>query len=350
MKILISEENFIHNINFLKKKYDRDILPVIKANGYGHDLKLIVSLLLKYKINQCVVARLSEALEILRSLSIPKDFKILVLESISEENFKYILDYPQILSTANSIGDILKLLENKIPTTQIQIKIDLGFGRNGITTDEIPLLKEIISKENTKFSGIFSHLFSVPYKKGIELINIFENILNTLGKDRFSMIHLQNSLGISNYGTIPFTTHLRPGMFIYGFYEDGAYEKNLKKVFSLKGNFTAIKNIKNIDYLAYTPKENLKTTSENIGFVKIGYGDGFLKSNEGSFVKIKDKFYKILLLTMDNTFIEVDENINIDDEVEIYFDFDVTKKHLKINICEFLPILSSRIPRILNKN
>ena len=126
MKILISEENFIHNINFLKKKYDRDILPVIKANGYGHDLKLIVSLLLKYKINQCVVARLSEALEILNSLSIPKDFKILVLESISEENFKYILDYPQILSTANSIGDILKLLENKIPTTQIQIKIDLG--------------------------------------------------------------------------------------------------------------------------------------------------------------------------------------------------------------------------------
>ncbi len=56
-------------------------------------------------------------------------------------------------------------------------------------------------------------------------------------------------------------------MFIYGFYEDGAYEKNLKKVFSLKGNFTAIKNIKNIDYLAYTPKEKLKTTSENIGFV-----------------------------------------------------------------------------------
>ena len=28
---------------------------------------------------------------------------------------------------------------------------------------------------------------------------------------------------------------------------------------------------------------------------------------------------------MDNTFIEVDENINIGDEVEIYFDFDVTK-------------------------
>ena len=266
---------------------------------------------------------------------------------ISEENFGYILDYPQILATANSIDDILKLLENKIPTNQLQIKIDLGFGRNGITTDEIPLLKEIISKEKTKFSGIFSHLFSVPYQKGVELINIFENILNTLGKDRFSMIHLQNSLGISNYGTIPFTTHLRPGMFIYGFYEDGAYEKNLKKVFSLKGNFTAIKNIKNIDYLAYTPKENLKTTSENIGFVKIGYGDGFLKSNEGSFVKIKDKFYKILLITMDNTFIEIDENINIGNEVEIYFDFNSTKEHLKINICEFLPILSSRIPRIL---
>ena len=31
---------------------------------------------------------------------------------------------------------------------------------------------------------------------------------------------------------------------------------------------------------------------------------------------------------MDNTFIEVDENINIGDEVEIYFDFDVTRKNI----------------------
>ena len=124
----------------------------------------------------------------------------------------------------------------------------------------------------------FSHLFSIPYKKGVELINTFENILNTLGKDRFSMIHFfKIVLELVIMGTIPFTTHLRPGMFIYGFYEDGAYEKNLKKVFFFKGNFTSIKNIKNIDYLAYTPKEKLKTTSENIGFVKIGYGDGFLK-------------------------------------------------------------------------
>lgn len=347
MKILISEKNFIHNINFLKKKYGKDILPVIKANGYGHDLNIIVSLLLKYNINQCVVARFSEALEILNSQFISKNFKILVLESISKENFKYILEYPQILATANSIDDILELLENKIPTNQIQIKIDLGFGRNGIQVDEIPLLKEIIFKEKNKFSGLFSHLFSVEYEKGVEFINIFENILNFLGKDNFSVIHLQNSLGISNYGTIPFVTHLRPGMFIYGFCEDGAFEESLKKVFSLKGNISNIKNIKNINYLAYTPKENLKILSENVGIIKIGYGDGFLKLNEGSFVKIKSKLYKILLITMDNTFIEIDKNISIGDELEIYFDFDMTKKHLKMNICEFLPILSSRIPRVL---
>ena len=347
MKILISEENFIYNINFLKKKYGKDILPVIKANGYGHDLKLIVSLLLKYKINQCVVARISEALEILKSFDTPKDFKILVLESISKENFEYISKYPQIISTANSISDLSELLENNINPNQIQIKIDLGFGRNGIKIDEISILKEIISKEKNKFSGIFSHLFSIEYKKGLKLINIFENIVNSLGKDKFSMIHLQNSLGISNYGTLSFTTHLRPGMFIYGFYEDGAFEKDLRKVFSLKGKITSIKNIKNIDYLAYLPKEKIKTTSNDVAFIKIGYGDGFLKSNEGSFVKINNNFYKILQITMDNTFIEIDKNIKIGDEVEIYFDFKRVKQHLKMNICEFLPILSSRIPRII---
>ncbi|MGL5759946.1 MAG: alanine racemase, partial [Cetobacterium sp.] len=37
----ISKENIINNVNFLKKKYKKSILPVVKANAYGHGIKVI---------------------------------------------------------------------------------------------------------------------------------------------------------------------------------------------------------------------------------------------------------------------------------------------------------------------
>ena len=346
MKILISEENFIHNINFLKKKYNKNILPVIKANAYGHGSEIIVKILIKYGINQCVVARISEAMELLNNIDIPEEFKIIILETIEKEDLKEVLKYPQLIVTANSEKDLLNFLENGISSKKIQLKIDLGFGRNGIVLDDIYKIKKIILENDLKFSGIFSHLFSVDYSTGIKLIEKFNEVLIELGRENFQMIHLQNSLAISNYGSLPFVTHLRPGMFIYGFFEDGAYEENLKKVISLNGEIITIKNIENLEYLAYLKKEELKNKFlKNIAFIKIGYGDGFLKNNEGDFILINNKPYKIVLITMDNTFIDIDDEVKVGDKVEIYSDLYSSKKWLNMNICEYLPILSKRIIR-----
>lgn len=346
MKILISEENFIHNINFLKKKYNKNILPVIKANAYGHGSEIIVKILIKYGINQCVVARISEAMELLNNIDIPKEFKIIILETIEKEDLKEVLKYPQLIVTANSEKDLLNFLGYGISSKKIQLKIDLGFGRNGIVLDDIYKIKKIILENNLKFSGIFSHLFSVDYSTGIKLIEKFNEVLVELGRENFQMIHLQNSLAISNYGSLPFVTHLRPGMFIYGFFEDGAYEENLKKVISLNGEIITIKNIENLEYLAYLKKRELKNKFlKNIAFIKIGYGDGFLKNNEGDFILINNKPYKIVLITMDNTFIDVDDEVKVGDKVEIYSDLYSSKKWLNMNICEYLPILSKRIIR-----
>lgn len=346
MKILISEENFIHNINFLKKKYNKNILPVIKANAYGHGSEIIVKILIKYGINQCVVARISEAMELLNNIDIPKEFKIIILETIEKEDLKEVLKYPQLIVTANSEKDLLNFLGYGISSKKIQLKIDLGFGRNGIVLDDIYKIKKIILENNLKFSGIFSHLFSVDYLTGIKLIEKFNEALVELGRENFQMVHLQNSLAISNYGSLPFVTHLRPGMFIYGFFEDGAYEENLKKVISLNGEIITIKNIENLEYLAYLKKGELKNKFlKNIAFIKIGYGDGFLKNNEGDFILINNKPYKIVLITMDNTFIDVDDEVKVGDKVEIYSDLYSSKKWLNMNICEYLPILSKRIIR-----
>ncbi|NME36119.1 MULTISPECIES: alanine racemase [Fusobacterium] len=347
MNIFISEKNFIHNINLLKNRYNKDVIPVIKANAYGHDINLISKLLLKYKINICAVARISEALEILEYINYNKNFKILIFESIEYDFLKTVIKNPQLLISANSLEDLYLYLKFGISSNQIQLKIDFGFGRNGIYIKDINLLKELMIKYNLKFSGIFTHLFSVEYKDGVDIINKFTEIVENLGKNNFQMIHLQNSLGITKYGSIPISTHLRPGMFVFGFYEEGAFENNLQKVFSLEGKVINIKDISSLKYLTYNQKKDLSINLSKVAIIKIGYGDGFLKTNEGSLALINNQKFKIISVMMDSTLIEIDDTVHINDTVKLYFDFSLIRDHLKMNMCEVLSLLSHKIPRIL---
>ena len=56
---------------------------------------------------------------------------------------------------------------------------------------------------------------------------------------------------------------------------------------------------------------------KNIAKIKIGDGDEFLKFNESSYCTINKKLYKILAVTMDNTFIAADDSISDGDEVRL---------------------------------
>ena len=44
--IEISKENLIYNNNYLQKTYNSKLLPVLKANAYGHDINIVSSILL----------------------------------------------------------------------------------------------------------------------------------------------------------------------------------------------------------------------------------------------------------------------------------------------------------------
>ena len=348
INMYISEENYIHNINHLKQTLSKDIIPVVKANAYGHDINLITELLVKNNINLCAVARFREAEQILKNINVKNKIKILIFETIDNTFFEKIINNSEFLMTANSITELKTALDFGVPPEKIQIKLDLGFARNGIISEELPLLKSLIQKNDYKFSGIYSHLFSIDYDAGLKIISNFTNIITDIGKQYFSMIHLQNSASIENFNSIPITTHIRPGMLTYGLQEEGYYNNKLKQVFSLKGTISAIKDISNISFVAYTSKPSLNLSYGNyIAKIKIGYGDGFLKLNEGSKVIIKNKEFPITLITMDNTFIEVDSSILEGDEVILYPNISLLPSTLNINSYELLTILSQRLERIL---
>lgn len=343
-KIILDRENLFHNMDFLKRKSKgKKILPIVKANAYGHGMDEIVGLLYEYGQREFAVARYLEG-ERIRKMGY-EDVRVLVFESIG--NLDLVKDKPQLDITANTLDELKEILAYGISPDRIQIKIDLGFGRNGIFVSEVDKLKEIIDNEKGKFRGLYSHLFTVEYDDGFEYIEKFNKVVEKLGKDRFEMIHLQNTPATLSYGC-DYVTHVRSGMGVYGLHNDGFYERNYRQVFSLETQIAGVKDLEDSKYIAYRlRKDEIDDEIKYIGKIKIGYGDGFLKSNEGSTCLIGNKEYKILQVTMDNTFLKVDSRVKEGDKVQLYYNVPYSTQHNDMPIYQLLSILSPRIERVI---
>lgn len=346
-KIMVSEGNLIHNMNYLTSKFEKRVLAVVKSNAYGHDINLVTKTLYKHGYKEFAVARLVEAEKILSDKTLV-DSKILIFESIGQDSLDIIKNNEAFCMTANTFEELEEALKFGVPSKKIQIKIDFGFGRNGIEIRDIEKLKEYIEKNNLYFAGIYSHLFSVNYEEGIEIIEKFREIVSLLGRERFEAVHLQNSAAVENFGSLDFTTHIRAGMLVYGLQEEGFFDKNLKQVFTLESQVAGIRNLENSSYLAYNLKSDIGAGDcRYTAKIKIGYGDGLLKLNEKTKCLINNKEFPITLITMDNTFIEVDSSIKEGDKVIFYPNPSLINLTLNMAVYELLTILSPRIPRIL---
>ena len=223
IKMIINQKNLLSNIDYLKKLKGKNILPVVKANAYGHGVELIIKALYDGGQREVAVARYVEAENILK-MNLGSDLKILVFESIGD--IELIKNNPNLEIAINDFNELKDLIKAGIPSNRMQLKIDLGFGRNGISLSEIPELEKFTNENNLKFKGVFSHLFAVNYEDGLELIDLFSDVVNSIGKDKFEMIHLQNSAAVMNYNC-DIATHIRVGMLTYGLQEVGYFDPNL---------------------------------------------------------------------------------------------------------------------------
>ena len=347
--VSLDKDALYHNIEYLREYKQKELLPVIKANAYGHNYLLIAKALYDFNIKTWATARFSEAITIteymINNFSI-NDFKILVFESL-DDDYSFLEKYPEICPTINSIKDLKNALANNISIDRLSLKIDFGFGRNGIKAEEVDELKNLIKFNSLKFLGIFSHLFSATYTDGLEVIKKFTEVVNKLGRDNFEMVHLQNAAGIYNYD-VEVVTHIRTGMLAYGLQEAGFYDHDLKPVFTgLIGYVDSVRYVNELNYVAYEDLTSISPKTKKIAKIKIGYGDGFPKANNKTTCLIKKKEYVISQVTMDNTFIEVDDRVNAGDKVHLYHRPNEMKMRTGLSMLEALIAISPlRIKRI----
>ncbi len=325
--VRISKDAIIHNINQIKKLVppNTKLMPVIKADGYGHGAFNMASVL-ENSADYFAVAIIEEALE-LRNCGIKTPIMLLgytapvyFKEAIENDITVTILtleDAQEISDTAGKMGK----------TAKIHIPVDTGMSRIGFTPDEegADLVSKIASMDNLLLEGVFTH-FATADERNKDFTKLqakrfeqFRNLLTSRGVN-VQLYHCANSGAIMQHNEFSFDM-MRPGIILYGLYPSDEVDRSvidLHPVMELRTRVAFVKTIKKGDCVSYgctfTAKRDMKVAT-----IPVGYADGYprLLSNKGRVI-VNGSYAPIVgRICMDQFMIDVTnvENVNVGDEV-----------------------------------
>ncbi|MBP3707223.1 MAG: alanine racemase [Clostridia bacterium] len=347
----INLDNFKFNISQIKKNVGKDveIMPVIKANGYGTYVNKRLDILNMFNI--VAVATVDEGVYI-RNLGYEKD--IFLLNQAYETEIDKIIDN-NIIVGVSSKKFMLKLAEYD-KMVNIHIEIGTGMGRTGIHPDRVEEFIKLVPK-NVHVDGVYTHMSSADiddeYTK--KQIKSFDHALNVVKQffPKLRYIHAAASNAILNYPESHYNL-VRPGIIIYGYpASENTLEKiQLRPIATLKSKITYIKEVDKGTSIGYG-RSYITNKKTKVATVPIGYADGLRRDfSNGWKVKINNKKVPIIgKICMDSFMVDVTdiEDVNIGDVVFIWDNEDIKVEDLAskcgtINY-EILCTISDRVPR-----
>lgn len=291
VKKYINYENLKHNLESIDSYLDGycQIIGVVKGDAYGHGAVSIARYLQdNLNLGYLAVATLGEALE-LRKNEIRTE--ILILGHTSPEYYCEILKYnlTQTVISEEHARTIIEFASEQSQLIKVQIAIDTGMHRIGLSPDSIDLLISLYQNPNIKVTGIFSHLCDSDVENqesqdfSREQISKFEILLEKLKKrgiKELGIRHMAASYGAINYPMAHFDA-VRIGILMYGVtssYSNYFRKKiDLKPVMSIKTKIVSIRTIDKGDTVGYGRmfKAERKTV---VATVPVGFADGFPRS------------------------------------------------------------------------
>lgn len=316
----IDIEALRHNFKLISKTVGEDvgIIPVVKADAYGHGAVSISWALAELGAQLMAVASLDEALELLEA-GIPS--RLLILGGISNES--NLLDVPPNCIPVVWDEDGLNFA-NALPGAagrpiEVHLKVDTGMSRLGCSPEDLPRLFEIAhGLDNIRITGVMSHLSSADCVDTDSVVFTYEQILrfrNTCRRLSMGILrHLSASSAIIGYPDSWFDA-VRPGLMLYGMwpFADSSHRgfldpTFLKPVMTFRSSVLAVKEVEAGACISYA-RTCRAESRKKIAIIPAGYADGISRklSNRGQ-VLIGGKRRDILgAVTMDYSIIDVTE-------------------------------------------
>ena len=312
-----------NNINYLKKKTGCDLMPVLKADAYGHGIVEIAKIVRKLGIKYIGVATLGEAI-LLRD-SGDKGRILAWLYDIDGEELKnaFNMDIDIAIFDEKTIPQFISLIP-KNKKINVTMFVDTGINRAGIPYDKsYDAFIEVSKCDKINIEGMMSHLVcSGVVNSPIvnEQLRKFRDLRKRLAEINIvpPLVHIANTGGCLNYDVSDFTL-ARAGSGIYGIPGNDEVNKHLKLAMTIKSYIIQLKDVGKGEGIGYDWKY-ITPRKMRVAVLPIGYADIIPRSSSGKlYVYINGTKRKVLgTISMDQIIIEANEGDKINDDVIIF--------------------------------
>jgi len=314
------------NVRQLRSKLNKScqFMAVVKADGYGHDAKVVSEYAIKGGASQLGVATLKEGIK-LRSSGLKKP--ILILGNLYTKRDLIISFKNDLMPTISSIRECL--ICNNIGKHfglkfSLHLKVDTGMSRLGFECNKfLQQFEKIKSFENISIEGIYSHLASADEFNSLDPKSTtqlqrqkFQELLEQINVNRNQniKIHLANSAGMLLNQNFHFHM-VRVGLSMYGYSPLAKIDKNLslKPALFLKAKVAFIRIIDQGVSVSYGGKF-LSSRKTKLAVLSIGYADGVPRNLSGKINVIhNNKFYpQVGSITMDQMMVDITDSNEIE--------------------------------------
>ena len=306
-----------------KLKSNCEFMAVVKADGYGHDAKVVSEYAIKGGASQLGVATLKEGIK-LRSVGI--NVPILILGNLHTKKDLLICFKNDLMPTISTNRECL--ICNSIGKScglefSIHLKVDTGMSRLGFECDEfIQQFNKIKSLENIAVKGIYSHLACADEVNALNSQSStqlqrrrFEELLKLLNLENKKniKIHLANSAGTILGKDFHFDM-VRVGLSMYGYDPLAKTNKTLflKPALFLKAKVTFVRNIGKGIGVSYG-KNFVSKRKTKLAVLSIGYADGIIRNLSGKISVIHNKkiYPQVGSITMDQMMVDITDSDDI---------------------------------------
>jgi alanine racemase len=341
------------------------VMPILKANAYGHGLVRVAQLYEEFKADYLGVAVVEEGI-LLREMGIK--IPILVLGGIWGNQIPLFLKN-NLSITASSIDKLKQIDETaaRMKTKAIvHLKIDTGMERLGVHYyNAEKFLEAAYACKNIIVEGVYSH-FATAESEDLIFTKLqlerFNEVLEFFSKHSNSQSTNPPIRHISNSGAILQLPEanldmVRPGIMLFGVYPS----KNIKKTVvvnpaltwkSLVVYFKVIKAGNAVGYgLTYKPDHNIRAVT-----IPVGYGDGYFRSiSHKAKVLLNGKLYSVIgNISMDQIVVNIENDSAYNSDEVILLGSDGRNSITAEDLAEWagtipyeiLTNINTRVPRI----
>lgn len=348
-----------NNVAEVIKMTGREVMAVIKANGYGHGMRPIAQACVAGGATWCGVARIEEALA-LRRAGISS--RILVLGFTPASKIPDAIEHNITVALFNSelAQTYLDYVRIHGGVLRAHVKVETGMGRLGMPIEVVPPFLRALKNSPILVEGIFTHFARADEPDSDstpEQIRKFEALLAELTPQGLKpfYVHAANSAAVLNFPASYYDL-TRPGDLLLGMnpMTDRELPAQFRPALTWKARLISVRTFPPGHGISYGSKY-VTSKEERIGVIPIGYGDGFRRV-DGQQVLVGGKRVNIVgRVCMDQCMLQLDDvpEAKVGDEIVLvgrqgqeFISIDeVAKRWGTINY-EVVCGLAERLPRI----